>query len=192
MALQLQSIREQRRDQTDPTLDALEIEQVRRFGALRSFRAGEPLQTMGQNAAGLTVIVAGKVAVTERDHFGGRKPIAIHGPGNFMGELAQLADRPALVDAIAQESVEALVIAPERLRALIIAEAELGERIMRALILRRVAILQTGTGGPIILGRAENGDVAIGDVRAKSVKRVAAAVGYSNCFTVCAKPIGCQ
>ena len=34
-----------------------------------------------------------------------------------------------------------------------------GERIMRALILRRVAILQTGTGGPIILGRAENGDV---------------------------------
>jgi hypothetical protein len=87
------------------------------------------------------------------------------------------ADRPALVDAIAQESVEALVIAPERLRALIIAEAELGERIMRALILRRVAILQTGTGGPIILGRAENGDVAIGDVRANSVKRVAAAVG---------------
>ena len=159
MALQLQSIREQRRDQTDPTLDALEIERVRRFGELRSFRAGEPLQTMGQNAAGLTVIVAGKVAVTERDHFDGRKPIAIHGPGNFMGELAQLADRPALVDAIAQESVEALVVAPERLRALIIAEAELGERIMRALILRRVAILQTGTGGPIILGRVENGDV---------------------------------
>ena len=155
----MQSIREQRRDQTDPTLDAFEIERVRPFGDLRSFRAGEPLQTMGQSAAGLTVIVAGKVEVTERDHFGSRKPIAIHGPGNFMGELAQLADRPALVDAIAQESVEALVIAPERLRALIIAEAELGERIMRALILRRVAILQTGTGGPIILGRAENGDV---------------------------------
>jgi thioredoxin reductase (NADPH) len=27
------------------------------------------------------------------------------------------------------------------------------------LILRRVAILQSGVGGPIILGRAENGDV---------------------------------
>ena len=40
-----------------------------------------------------------------------------------------------------------------------IAEAELGERIMRALILRRVAILQAAIGGPIILGRAENGDV---------------------------------
>jgi thioredoxin reductase (NADPH) len=40
-----------------------------------------------------------------------------------------------------------------------IAEAELGERVMRALILLRVAILQSGVGGPIMLGRAENGDV---------------------------------
>lgn len=40
-----------------------------------------------------------------------------------------------------------------------IAEAELGERIMRALILRRMAILEAGVGGPIILGRPENGDV---------------------------------
>jgi thioredoxin reductase (NADPH) len=63
------------------------------------------------------------------------------------------------VDAIAQESGEALIIPPERLRALMIAEAELGERIMRALILRRMAILEAGVGGPIILGRPENGDV---------------------------------
>ena len=76
-----------------------------------------------------------------------------------MGELAQLAGRPALVDAYAQEPVEALVIPPERLRALLIAEAELGERIMRALILRRVGLLETGAGGPVIVGRAENGDV---------------------------------
>jgi thioredoxin reductase (NADPH) len=159
MVLKASTIREQRREQADPALDASEIERVRRFGELRSFRAGEPLQTTGQSAAGLTLIVAGRVAVTERDHFDNRKPVALHGPGNFMGELAQLTDRPALVDAIAEEPVQALVVAPDRLRALIIAEAELGERIMRALILRRVAIQQAGTGGPVILGRAENGDV---------------------------------
>ena len=76
-----------------------------------------------------------------------------------MGELAQLAGRPALVDAYAQEPVEAVIIPPEQLRALLIAEAELGERIMRALILRRVGLLETGAGGPVIVGRAENGDV---------------------------------
>src|SRR5207244_13067812 len=79
--------------------------------------------------------------------------------GQFMGELAQLAGRPALVDGIAAEPVEALIIPPDKLRALLIAEAELGERIMRALILRRVGLLQTGAGGPVIVGRAENGDV---------------------------------
>ncbi len=42
--------------------------------------------------------------------------------------------------------MEALIIPPERLRALMIAQAELGERIMRALIMRRVATLQTRTG----------------------------------------------
>jgi len=76
-----------------------------------------------------------------------------------MGELTQLAGRPALVDAYAKEPVEALIIPPDQLRALLIAEAELGERIMRALILRRVGLLETGAGGPVIVGRAENGDV---------------------------------
>ena len=159
MALQSQSIREARHDQIYPTLDPLEIERVRRFGEVRSFAAGEPLWIMGQVAPGLMVILAGEVAVTDRDAFDDHKPIVIHGPGNFLGELALLSGRPALVDATARGAVEALIIPPERLRALMIAEAELGERIMRALILRRVAILQAGVGGPIILGRPENGDV---------------------------------
>ena len=57
------------------------------------------------------------------------------------------------------EPVEVIVIPPAQLRALLIAEAELGERIMRALILRRMGLLETGAGGPIIVGRADNGDV---------------------------------
>ena len=76
-----------------------------------------------------------------------------------MGELAQLAGRSALVDAHAQDEVEVLIIPPEELRALLIAEAELGERIMRALILRRVGLLETGAGGPVIVGRPQNADV---------------------------------
>src|SRR6202043_2688296 len=85
--------------------------------------------------------------------------IVTHGPGEFMGELSQLAGRPVLVDAYAQGPVEALIIRPDRLRALLVAEAELGERIMRALILRRVGLLETGAGGPVIVGRPEDGDV---------------------------------
>ena len=70
-----------------------------------------------------------------------------------------MAGRPCLVDACALEPTNALIIPPDRLRALLVAEAELGERIMRALILRRVGLLESGTGGPVIVGRADNGDV---------------------------------
>jgi thioredoxin reductase (NADPH) len=52
--------------------------------------------------------------------------------------------------------VEALIIPSDRLRALLVAEAELGERIMRALILRRVGLLEKGAGGPVIVGGAES------------------------------------
>ena len=43
-----------------------------------------------------------------------------------------------------------------QLRALIIAEADLGERIVRALILRRVALIETGAGGPVLMARPES------------------------------------
>jgi thioredoxin reductase (NADPH) len=159
MAVPTPSIIDTRRDQMFPTLAAAEIERVRRFGEVRSFGAGEALAKVGDAGRGLTVILAGKVDVTRRDKSGHSEPIVTHGPGDFLGELAQLAGRPALVDAYAQETVEALIIPPDRLRALLVAEAELGERIMRALILRRVGLIETGAGGPVIVGRADNGDV---------------------------------
>jgi hypothetical protein len=94
---------EERRDQMFPKLDAVEIERVRRFGDLGSFGAGQLLGTIGQITPGLVVILSGKVAVTERDPFDNHQPIVSHGPGNFLGEVAQLAGRPALVQATAEE-----------------------------------------------------------------------------------------
>ncbi len=142
-----------------PVLEPSEIERVRRFGVVRSYAAGKPLAKVGEVGEGLVIILAGKVDITQHDQLGRRTPIVTHGPGAFMGELGQLAGRRALVDAHALEPVEALVIPPDRLRALLIADAELGERIMRALILRRVGLLEAGAGGPVIVGRAESGDV---------------------------------
>ena len=106
-------------------------------------------------APGLIVILSGKVEVTQGRGLDRRETIVTHGPGQFMGELAQLSARPSLVDAEALEPVEALVIRSDRLRDLMVQEAELGERIMRALILRRVGLLESGASGPIIVGRAD-------------------------------------
>jgi thioredoxin reductase (NADPH) len=148
-----------RREQMFPRLEPEEIERLRRFGEVRCYGPGDALVRVGEVGHGMTVVLSGEVAITRRDPFGHREPIVTHAPGTFMGELAQLSGRPVLVDAHAQGRVEGLVIPPERLRALLIAEAELGERIMRALILRRVGLIETNAGGPVILGRADQGDV---------------------------------
>src|SRR6185312_16701061 len=42
----------------------------------------------------------------------------------------------------------------------LVAEAELGERIMRALILRRVNLIEGGVGGPVLIGPPSLGDTA--------------------------------
>src|SRR5262245_26706677 len=157
MAIPPQSVLETRRGQMFPTLLAAEIERVRHFGEVRSYAAGEALAKVG-TVGNLMVILSGKVDITQHGELGRRELIVTHEAGSFMGELAQLAGRPALVDAHASEPVEALIIEPACLRALLIAEAELGERIMRALILRRVGLIETG-GGPVIVGRPGNGDV---------------------------------
>jgi thioredoxin reductase (NADPH) len=159
MPVPAKSIIDTRHDQIFPTLEVSEIERVRRFGEAQSFGAGDALASVGDIGHGLSIILAGEVEVTQHDRSGGGTPIVTHGPGAFLGELAQLAGRPSLVDARARGSVQALIISPDRLRALLIAEAELGERIMRALILRRVGLLETGAGGPVIIGRSESGDV---------------------------------
>ena len=154
-----QSIIDTRRDQMFPILESADIERVRRFGAVRSYRAGETLVEVGKVGPGLTILLTGRVDITQHDESRHRRHIVTHGPGSFMGELAQLAGRPALVDAHAEEEVEALIVPPDRLRALLIGEAEIGERVMRALILRRVGLLETGAGGPVIVGLPQNGDV---------------------------------
>jgi thioredoxin reductase (NADPH) len=152
------SIIETRRHQLFPVLEPMEIERLRRFGTVHSFAAGESLAKVGERGHGLTIVLEGAVEISQRDE-AGRVPIVTHRAGAFMGELAQLSGRPSLVDAYAHGPVEALVISPDRLRALLVAEAEVGERIMRALILRRVGLIETGAGGPVIVGRPGNADV---------------------------------
>jgi thioredoxin reductase (NADPH) len=148
-----------RRDQMFPKLTAAEMDRLRRFGEIRRYAAGEQLLKTGEASPGMFVIMSGTVAISWRDGLGHVVPILEEGPGQFLAEVGQLAGRPALVDGIAKTNVEALVIPTDRLRALLIAEAELGERIMRALILRRVALIETGGGGPVLIGPALSPDV---------------------------------
>jgi thioredoxin reductase (NADPH) len=125
---------------------------MRRFGEVRHYGDGETLFETGKPGPGMFVILSGHVAITQRDGLGHVTPVIDQGPGQFLAEIGQLSGRVALVDGHAEGDVETLLIPPDRLRALLVAEADLGERIMRALILRRVHLIQGGVGGPVLIG----------------------------------------
>ena len=162
-------------NQMFPVLSPAEIDRVRRFGEIRRFPAGDFLSRTGQAAPPMYVILSGRVAIVLRDALGQVLPMATVAaqfgapleeltevvPGEVMAELGHLSGRPDVssIDASAVGDVEAIVVPPEALRALLVAEAELGERILRALILRRVALIEMGFGGPVMIGATNSPDV---------------------------------
>jgi thioredoxin reductase (NADPH) len=148
-----------RHEQAFPELTGAEIARMRRFGEVRHYKDGERLFETGKPGPGMFVILSGHVSITQRDGLGHVTPVIDQGPGQFMAEIGQLSGRAALVDGNAEGEVETLLIPPERLRALLVAEADLGERIMRALILRRVSLIQGGVGGPVLIGSPQSADV---------------------------------
>ncbi len=146
---------ETRRHQMFPVLTVDEIERMGRFGTVRRYADGDRLFTAGELGPGMFVVLDGVVAITQRNGLGQVVPIAQQGRGHFLAEVGQLSGRPALVDGHAEGAVETLLIEPAALRALLIAEADLGERITRALILRRVALIESGASGVVLIAHSD-------------------------------------
>src|ERR1700746_1218739 len=81
----------QRYEQTFPTLTPAEIDRMRRFGELKSYKHGERLFEAGKPGPGMFVVLAGHVAITQRDGLGHVTPIIDQGPGQFLAEGGQLS-----------------------------------------------------------------------------------------------------
>ncbi len=148
-----------RRHQMFPLLSDVDMARMQRFGTLQGHAAGTQLFRAGESAPGMFVLLSGVVAVSQRDGLGHVTPVIQHRRGHFMGEVGALSGKPSLVDAVVQEEAEVLLLPPGQLRALIIAEAELGERLVRALILRRVALIEAGASGPVLIGRPSSAEL---------------------------------
>ncbi len=144
----------ERSEQMFPALTSEQIDRIAKLGERLSFADGELLFEQGKDGPGFFVILSGWVHITNRDAAGHDVTVVEQGPGQFLAETGQLAGRPALVDGRAKGAVEVLLPNPEALRQLLIVDAAIGELVMRALILRRVALIESGAGGPILIGSA--------------------------------------
>lgn len=134
-----------------PQLSATDIARIAPYGDERTWHAGEFVVRTGERAEGMILVTEGHIRVIQRDGVGASATVVEHGPGNFLAEIGHLSGMPVLVDGLAVDDVRAIVVRPQCLRALMVAHAELGETIMRAMMLRRTALIQRGRG-PTLIG----------------------------------------
>ena len=130
-----------------------DIQRVSRFGARCSYPDGAMLFEVGKQGVGMIVLLSGKVQFSRRDALGRAIPIwDREGRGHVLAEVGQLSGALSLLDIQAVGPVEGILVPPEGLRSLLVAEVELGDRILRTLTLRRLGLLALGFGGPVLIG----------------------------------------
>jgi len=134
-----------------PKLTPAQIERIAAQGRARPIRPGEVLIEAGQRIVPFFVVTAGQVEIV-LPSCNTETLVAVHGPGQFTGEVSMLSGRPALVRAQASKSGEVIEVDRDRFLALVQTDSELSELIMRAFILRRVELIAHGLGDVVLIG----------------------------------------
>jgi thioredoxin reductase (NADPH) len=142
--------------QVYPTLDERQLAILEGYGKRLKLKQDDILYSEGDRHTGMFAILSGTIE-SFRASVEGPRSLGTHGPGTFTGEVATLAGRAAVATTRAVSNCEVIAIDEESLRALVIAEAELSETIMRAYILRRVAFIQGQQIGLIVIGSTSSG-----------------------------------
>ena len=148
---------EDRIAQIVPTLTPAQIQFALRFasGPARYFAPDEKLLDVGDRNMAVWLVVEGSIIATRRDGLGRERIFATGGPGQFSGEVSDLAGHASLAMVCAgPEGCTAHPFDLPHLRALLISSADIGEVMMRAFILRRAALLEGDSVGSVILGEA--------------------------------------
>ncbi len=144
-----------RRDQMFPALSAAQIARVAAFGSEQNVAEGALLWDQGDAEAPLFVVLEGEVEIV---HPRGKleEPVVLLKAGQFTGEISLLAERRALVRGRAKSVARVLRVEGAELRALVRDDSEISEIMMRAFILRRVALLSTGQGDVTVIGSRDS------------------------------------
>jgi thioredoxin reductase (NADPH) len=139
------------RDAMFPALTAAQLTRVAAHGTERRMAPGEVLVEVGDTDVPFFAVSAGDLEVL-RLFSGTVTRVALHGPGNFTGEVGTLAGRRSMTRLRAVQPGAVIELGRDGLLALVQTDAELSEIIMRAFILRRVELFAQGLGDVVLVG----------------------------------------
>jgi thioredoxin reductase (NADPH) len=138
-------------EQIFPTLTPAQIRRIAAHGNMRAMQHGQVLIEQGDRNVPFFVVVSGEVEIV-RPSGSVETLVTVHGAGQFTGEVNMLSGRPAVVRVRATKQGELIELDRQHMLSLLQTDAELGEILMRAFILRRVELVAAGVGDVVLIG----------------------------------------
>jgi len=142
-----------------PQLTPDQVGRVSSIGHRQDVRAGEVLFEVGEQKTKFYVVLEGEIQIVRP--MGDREvPVTVYHPGQFTGEINMLSARRSLTRARVARDGSVIAVDRDDLRALVQRDPELSEILMRAFILRRVALLAEDNNDLVLLGSRHSGSTA--------------------------------
>jgi thioredoxin reductase (NADPH) len=146
----------ERAAQMYPVLTPAQIERVAALAHRRDVRAGEMLYDVGEQNTRFFVVLTGTIEAV-RPIGDLEEPVHELRTGQFTGEINMLSARRSLVRSRAATEGTVLCVDRDSLRTLVQRDSELSEILMRAFILRRVALMAQENQDMVLLGSRHSG-----------------------------------
>ncbi len=138
-----------------PTLTPAQVTRAAAHGTKRTVQAGELLFDAGNPVVPFFMVRTGRLEI-RRPEGATATLITELGPGQFTGEANMLSGRRSLVRLQALEASDVIELTRAQLLSFVQSDAELGEILMRAFILRRIELIARGLGDVALVGSSHS------------------------------------
>ena len=138
-------------EQIFPKLTPAQIRRIAERGHMRAVKLGEVLVEQGDGNVPFFVVVSGQIEIL-RPSGAIETLITVHGSGEFTGEVNMLSGRRALFRARMTKPGNVIELDRQQMMVLLQNDAEIGDILMRAFILRRVELVAAGVGDIVLIG----------------------------------------
>jgi thioredoxin reductase (NADPH) len=147
-----------KRDQVFPQLTEEMVDRSLPYGQIESFPEGATIYARGTRGIDFLIVLSGQVIMSGLGVEGESGVVIVHGAREFTGELDLFSEREALVSARAASDAQVLRIRRSGFRHYVTSEPDIGEIVMRAVILRHLGLVQHTQVGVAIVGPGRSAD----------------------------------
>src|ERR671933_1284118 len=140
-----------------PRLTPEQIEYLAEIGTQLTFARGDVVFEHGQRETPLYVVQSGAIDVIDHAPEGDRYFTQCRA-GTFAADISMFTGEPTLAAGYAAEPTSLVALAPEDVRRVVATTAELGDLLLRTMIIRREGLQGRGLGQQRLIGSRWSGD----------------------------------